>query len=156
VSTENELFNILDRFSGFVDTPPSNFSSTSDFSKGVITTTPEGSVKIYYAWEPPAVVEGQQSILMLKFTDASGALFNEKLDDTLSIRNGIETVLEKVGLTSNGVDLRVVDESTFPQPTSTPTAQMDYEMKISILGIADKYTDEYTIVPITLDDTQTP
>jgi hypothetical protein len=142
VSTEEELLAILDKFRDFIDASPPTFSSVSDFPKGVITTEPTGSVKIYYAWEPPQIIKDKYSVLMLKFTDPSEKISNQKIDYTISIRNGTNSEFQKYGSTSTGVDLKIIDENTFPGASTI--SPVDYDVIITIASIDNIQVDEYT------------
>jgi hypothetical protein len=141
VSTEKELIDILDKFRDFLEDSPSDFTSVSGYSKGVITTEPTSSVKIYYAWEPSQIIKEKYSILMLKFTDASDESMKKKIDYTISIKDGTDSVLNKVGSTTTGADLKIIDENTFPIGSAINPA--NYDMNITIPSIDNIPVNEY-------------
>jgi hypothetical protein len=141
VSTEKELLGVLDKFRDFKESFPCDTTSMTDSSNGVITTEPEGSVKICYKWEPSQVVKEKYSILMLKFIGSSNELMKNKIDYAISITNGPDAIYSKIGSTSTGIDLKIVDENTFS--TDSSLSPVNYDMNIAIPAVDDTPTNEY-------------
>ena len=142
VSTEEELLDVLDNFREFTESSSCDFTSVSDPSKGAITTEPTGSVKICYMWEPSQITNDRYSILMLKFTDASDEVMKKKIDYTISIKNEIDSVYKKLGTTSTGLDLKIIDENTFSMASAIN--QVNYDMNIAIPSMDEIPINEYT------------
>jgi hypothetical protein len=142
VATEEELLGILDKLRVFTESFPCDITSGTDFSNGVVTTEPEGSVKICYMWEPSQIVKEKYSVLMLKFIDSSNELMKKKIDYAISITHGLDPVFTKIGSTSTGVDLKIIDENTFS--TDSAINPINYDMNIAIPSVDDIPINEYT------------
>ena len=134
VSTEQELLSILEKFQNFMDTDPSAFAPyPQNLSLGKVTTGPTGALNIYYSWEPQSVIHDKYSILMLKFMDTSGQLVKKKIDYDILISNGSDSKFQKYGSTSTAVDLKIIDENTFP--TKSTINPVDYWVKINVPSV---------------------
>ena len=141
VSSEQELLSILEKFKNFMDTDPSVFAPyPENLSLGKVTTGPTGALNIYYSWEPQSVIQDKYSILMLKFMDDSGQLVKKKIDYNILISNGSNSEFQKYGSTSTAMDLKIIDEKTFP--TKSTINPVDYSVKINVPSVNDVPVNE--------------
>ena len=141
VSSEQELLSILEKFKNFMDTDPSVFAPyPENLSLGKVTTGPTGALNIYYSWEPQSVIQDKYSILMLKFMDDSGQLVKKKIDYNILISNGSNSEFQKYGSTSTAMDLKIIDEKTFP--TNSTINPVDYSVKINVPSVNDVPVNE--------------
>ena len=124
-----------------MDTDPSVFTPyPKNLSLGKVTTGPTGALNIYYICEPQSVIQDKYSILMLKFMDDSGQLVKKKIDYNILISNGSNSEFQKYGSTSTAMDLKIIDEKTFP--TKSTINPVDYWVKINVPSVNDVPVNE--------------
>ena len=150
VTTPKELLNILTKFRSFMDNDTSAITqATSSISAGKVNTTPTRSYVISYSWEPAEkITKEKYSILMLKFTDTLGNIIrNKDIDYNIMIRdNNSNIIFQKQGSTPTGVDLKVINENTFPIGGSLLNPKM-YNIQIDVNGIDGKLISEHALLP---------
>jgi hypothetical protein len=149
VSTSKELLNILTSFKNFIDDDTSVASNTTSPYSGKVNTTPTRSYVVSYSWEPAEkITKEKYSILMLKFTDAFGKIIDSKdIDYNIMIKdNNSNIIFQKQGSSSTGVDLKVINENTFPIGGSAINPAM-YNMQVDVNGIDGKLVSEHALLP---------
>jgi hypothetical protein len=80
---------------------------------------------------------------MLKFTDKLGKLATNRVDYKALLRKGTNLILQKIGITFNGADMKLIDTNSF-RNGSVDGVGTEYNMQINIMRFNGETINQYT------------